>query len=70
MDTHLSHAHCSVTEQFKTSSHQLEIEIGKYANKPMEVNFHRIEVFPFLFLLNPMIIWIYVAPPNLQNKGV
>ena len=36
MDTHLSHAHCSVTEQFKTSSHQLEIEIGKYAHKPME----------------------------------
>ena len=36
MDTHLSHAHCSVIEHLRTSSHQLEIEIGKYANKPME----------------------------------
>ena len=36
MDRHLSRAHCCVTDQRKTSSHQLQIETGKYAHKPME----------------------------------
>ncbi len=35
MDTHLSHALRTVIGQLRTSSHQLEIEKGRYAGKPM-----------------------------------
>ena len=36
MDTHLSHALRTVVDQIRTTSHQLEIETGRYTRKFME----------------------------------
>ena len=39
MDIHLSYALRSVIGQLRTSSHQLEIEVGRYTRIPLEFCF-------------------------------
>ena len=39
MDIHLSNALRKVTGQLRTSSQQLEIEVGRYAQIPLEIKF-------------------------------
>ena len=36
MDIHLSYAFHNMIEQLRTSSHQLDIDVGRYAQIPLE----------------------------------